>query len=170
MTLFNSKYYSLHVRSHYRRADGALLVYDVADPESFEKLDGWLKDLREIAGDSIKSIMILENKIDQLPERITGKEARPSQYMNEDTVRDYCRSNGLLFARTSAKMNNTAFKWEGQKVSDIVSHLVLNIHATQLARGLKAEATPSSIPEVKIVLKEDSKSSRGVSECGACTS
>ncbi|KAJ0398614.1 hypothetical protein ATCC90586_007987 [Pythium insidiosum] len=124
-------------RSHYRRADGALLVYDVADPESFDKLGEWLKTLRETAGDSLKSIMVVENKIDQLPD--AG--SRPSDFVQESVVQAFCKEQGLLFARTSAKMNASAFKWDGQKVSEAISTLLLHIHATALARGVVKTGT-----------------------------
>ncbi|OQS07423.1 Rab11 family GTPase [Thraustotheca clavata] len=164
--------YRAMTRSHYRRADGALLVYDVADPDSFAKLDGWLKDLRDIAGDSIKAIMVVENKVDQLPERTSANDTRPPQFVNENLVKDYCRANGLLFARTSAKMNATAFKWEGQRVSDVVGHLLLNVHVTQLARGLKQQQGAQSkviIEEPRIVLEDKAKEPHKA-ECSACAS
>ncbi|OQR97159.1 Rab11 family GTPase [Achlya hypogyna] len=160
--------YRAMTRSHYRRADGALLVYDVADPESFAKLDGWLKDLRDIAGDSIKSILVVENKVDTLPERVSDDDSRPPNFVDAAVVKAYCKQNGLLFARTSAKMNSVAFKWEGQPIGDVVSHLLLHVHASQLARAQKfAPASVPATPEPRIVLKERSlPSKRG--ECSAC--
>ncbi|TYZ64498.1 hypothetical protein PybrP1_000138 [[Pythium] brassicae (nom. inval.)] len=134
--------YRAITRSHYRRADGALLVYDVADPDSFEKLGEWLKTLQETAEDSLKCIMVVENKADQLPELLTSsggpaqhRPPRPSSFVQGERVRAFCDEHGLLFARTSAKMNACAFKWEAQRVSDAVSHLLLSIHAATLARG-----------------------------------
>lgn len=41
---------------------GALLVYDITRRESFEALDGWLKDLK--SGDSNMGIMLVGNKSD----------------------------------------------------------------------------------------------------------
>lgn len=132
--------YRAITRSHYRRADGALLVYDVADPDSFEKLGEWLKTLQETAEDSLKCIMVVENKADQLPELQPNSltrhpPTRPSSFVQEEKVQAFCQEHGLLFARTSAKMNASAAKWEAQKVGDVVSHLLLSIHAATLARG-----------------------------------
>ncbi|TMW64840.1 hypothetical protein Poli38472_009007 [Pythium oligandrum] len=167
--------YRAITRSHYRRADGALLVYDVADPESFEKLGEWLNTLRETTGDSLKSIMVIENKIDQLPEpKSASREPRPKHFVQEDVVQAFCKEQGLLFARTSAKMNATAFKWEGQKVSDAFSTLVLHIHATTLARG-SATGLPSTgtneAPTPIIELKDaPAAASEGkmLADCGSC--
>jgi small GTP-binding protein len=48
---------------HYRKAKGAVIVYDVTNRESFEHLDRWLNDVRELA-DSDCVIMVLGNKCD----------------------------------------------------------------------------------------------------------
>lgn len=118
----------------------------MADPDSFEKLGEWLKTLQETAEDSLKCIMVVENKADQLPEgqqqsstSVTRRQPpqRPSSFVQEEKVQAFCQEHGLLFARTSAKMNASAAKWGAHKVGDVVSHLLLSIHAaTLLARGL----------------------------------
>lgn len=123
-------------------------MYDVADPDSFAKLGEWLKTLQETAGDSLKCIMVVENKVDQLPEAGSlgsfYRPQRPSSFVQEAKVQAFCHEHGLLFARASAKMNACAFKWEGQKVGDIVSHLLLSIHASTLARGLSTTGSVAS--------------------------
>jgi Ras-related protein Rab-21 len=48
---------------YYRDADGALLVYDITDAESFTKVRKWVKELRKIVGNDI-TIAIAGNKID----------------------------------------------------------------------------------------------------------
>jgi Ras-related protein Rab-21 len=48
---------------YYRDADGALLVYDITDAESFVKVKKWVKELRKIVGNDI-TIAIAGNKID----------------------------------------------------------------------------------------------------------
>lgn len=54
--------------AHYRRASGALLVYDVSSRKSFENArDTWLKDLRDNADEEVgilSCIMLVGNKID----------------------------------------------------------------------------------------------------------
>jgi len=48
---------------YYRDADGALLVYDITDAESFNKVKKWIKELRKIVGNDIV-IVIAGNKVD----------------------------------------------------------------------------------------------------------
>ncbi len=38
---------------YYRAADGALLVYDTTDSDSFAKITNWVKELRKMAGPEI---------------------------------------------------------------------------------------------------------------------
>ncbi|KAJ1458858.1 ras family-domain-containing protein [Pelagophyceae sp. CCMP2097] len=48
---------------YYRDADGALLVYDITDYESFTKVTTWVRELRQIVGADI-CITIAGNKAD----------------------------------------------------------------------------------------------------------
>lgn len=48
---------------YYRDAAGALLVYDITDAESFNKVKNWVKELKKIVGNDIV-IVIAGNKID----------------------------------------------------------------------------------------------------------
>merc|ERR1711998_327528 len=60
---------------YYRDADGALLVFDVTDGESFEKVKMWVKELRKMVGKDI-CITIAGNKVDLEKERhVDVKEA-----------------------------------------------------------------------------------------------
>lgn len=48
---------------YYRDAAGALLVYDITDNLSFDKVKNWVKELRKIVGNDI-IIIIAGNKVD----------------------------------------------------------------------------------------------------------
>lgn len=161
--------------SHYRRADGALLVYDMAEPESFDKLGEWLHALRETAGDSLTAITVVENKIDQ----VLPSQPRPRDTVALDQVRAFCEQQGLVFARATAKMNCEAESWEhGRKVLDIVKQLVLAVHdqrctgarnggnSVQAPRSPAGDATQG---DGRLVLKDAPVTPRALSgDCGAC--
>jgi Ras-related protein Rab-4B len=49
-------------RSYYRGAAGALLVYDIANRESFNSLTNWLADARSLASPSIVIILVANKK------------------------------------------------------------------------------------------------------------
>ena len=48
---------------YYRDANGAVLVYDITDADSFTKVKAWIKELRKMLGNDI-SLAIAGNKID----------------------------------------------------------------------------------------------------------
>ena len=58
---------------YYRDADGALLVYDITDYESFAKVQKWVRELRSIVGSDI-AITIAGNKYDLEKNRVVPEE------------------------------------------------------------------------------------------------
>ena len=74
--------------------DGALLVYDITDAESFHKVTKWVKELRKIVGSDI-CIAIAGNKIDLEKDRHVDKKEALS----------YAESVGAAHYNTSAKIN-----------------------------------------------------------------
>lgn len=61
-TTGQERYASLGTQ-YFRNCDGAILVYDVTDIESFKNIENWLEKLTENNGDSVPYV-IFENKID----------------------------------------------------------------------------------------------------------
>ena len=48
---------------YYRDANGAILVYDITDQDSFQKVKNWVKELRKMLGAEI-NLAIAGNKVD----------------------------------------------------------------------------------------------------------
>lgn len=51
---------------YYRDSNGALLVYDVTDPDSLSKVKTWVKELKKMLGSTV-CLAIVGNKADLLP-------------------------------------------------------------------------------------------------------
>jgi Ras-related protein Rab-21 len=79
---------------YYRDADGALLVYDITDEESFKKVKTWVKELRRIVGEEI-DISIAGNKID----------LQRNRKVDEEEAKKFANSVGATHYNTSAKLN-----------------------------------------------------------------
>jgi len=79
---------------YYRDASGALLVYDITDSESFNKVKNWVKELKKIVGNDI-IIVIAGNKID----------LEKNRAVNEEEAISYAESVGATHFHTSAKAN-----------------------------------------------------------------
>lgn len=79
---------------YYRDANGALLIYDITDADSFNKVKNWVKELRKMLGTDI-CLTIAGNKTDLESERHVSVEA----------AEEYARSVGARHHHTSAKLN-----------------------------------------------------------------
>ncbi|KAK4739571.1 hypothetical protein R3W88_003268 [Solanum pinnatisectum] len=77
--------------AYYRGALGALLVYDVTKPTTFENVNRWLKELRDHADSNIV-IMLIGNKTDLKHLRAVATEDAQS----------FAEKEGLSFIETSA--------------------------------------------------------------------
>ncbi|XP_069798116.1 ras-related protein Rab-21-like [Narcine bancroftii] len=79
---------------YYRDSNGAILVYDITDEDSFQKVKNWVKELRKMLGSEI-SLCIVGNKTDLENDRnVLIEEAEA-----------YTTSVGAKHFHTSAKMN-----------------------------------------------------------------
>ena len=81
--------------AHYRRAVGALLVYDVTNEKSFQAVQRWMEELKDNAEPDIV-IMLVGNKID-LCDRYTD-----ARRITRETGEKFAKEHGLLFEETSA--------------------------------------------------------------------
>jgi len=118
--------------AHYRRAVGALLVYDVTKSSTFSNCSKWMEELRQNAEPDIV-IMLVGNKFD-LAEK--GPSDRQVYY---DAAAEFARQNGLFFAEASAV---TAYN-----VKHVFEHLLQEIYnQSSKGRGREDNAqTPGGI-------------------------
>lgn len=77
---------------YYKDSEGALLVYDITDRESFTKVRNWVKELRKIVGPKIV-LVIAGNKMDLVKNR----------QVDEEEAMEYAKSVGAVHMPCSAK-------------------------------------------------------------------
>lgn len=77
---------------YYRDANGALLVYDITDSHSFQRVRDWVKELRKVVGPGI-AIALAGNKCDLESKR----------HVPADEALAYAEEVGALHVLTSAK-------------------------------------------------------------------
>lgn len=80
---------------YYRNSNGAILVYDITDEDSFGKVKNWVKELKKMLGSDIV-LAIAGNKIDLEHERSVLLEEAES----------YANMVGAKHYYTSAKLNH----------------------------------------------------------------
>ena len=88
---------------YYRGANGAIIVFDVTNKESFDHLDKWFNDLQAQCGKI--PIILVANKIDLIEKQVIPLEEGER----------YALKNDLTFFATSAKT--------GENVVDIMKEL-----------------------------------------------
>nr|CCC93373.1 putative small GTPase [Trypanosoma congolense IL3000] len=77
---------------YYRSANGAILVYDVTDGDTLEKVRLWIRELRAVVGDQIQ-LVVCANKSDLEQER----------EVSEEKGRKFAKSHGAQHFSTSAR-------------------------------------------------------------------
>ncbi|GAB6028642.1 Ras-protein Rab-21 [Chamberlinius hualienensis] len=79
---------------YYRDSNGAVLVYDITDEDSFQKVKNWVKELKRVLGNEV-CLAIAGNKVDLEKQRtVPIAEAE-----------EYAQSVGAKHYHTSAKLN-----------------------------------------------------------------
>ncbi|XP_055711258.1 ras-related protein Rab-21 [Phlebotomus papatasi] len=79
---------------YYRSSNGAILVYDITDEDSFQKVKNWVKELKKMLGTDIV-LAIAGNKTDLAKDR----------NVTLDVAQTYASAVGAKHYETSAKMN-----------------------------------------------------------------
>jgi len=110
--------------AHYRRAVGALLVYDVTKQSTFQNCQKWMEEVRQSAEPDCV-IMLVGNKVD-LAEK--GESERQVFY---DTAAEFARQNNLFFTEASAVT--------GANVKHAFEHLLQEIY-NQMSKGRGRDA------------------------------
>lgn len=109
--------------SHYRRAVGALLVYDVTRQATFHNCLKWLEELRQNAEPSL-TVMLVGNKVD-----LVEKDPKSRQVYHEAAV-EFAQQHGLLFKEASAVTNHN--------VKPLFEHLLQEVYNREV-RAVKPE-------------------------------
>lgn len=119
--------------AYYRGALGALLVYDVTKPTTFENVSRWLKELRDHADSNIV-IMLIGNKTDLKHLRAVATEDAQS----------YAEKEGLSFIETSAL--------EAINVENAFQTILAEIYRIISKKSLSSnEPAPSNVKEGKTI-------------------
>lgn len=79
---------------YYRDSNGALLVYDITDEDSFHRVKNWVKELKKMLGNDI-SLCIVGNKTDLEKDR----------HVQVEQAESYAASVGAKHFHASAKLN-----------------------------------------------------------------
>nr|XP_009667916.1 PREDICTED: ras-related protein Rab-21 [Struthio camelus australis] len=136
---------------YYRDSNGAILVYDITDEDSFQKVKNWVKELRKMLGNEI-CLCIVGNKIDLEKER----------HVSVQEAETYAESVGAKHYHTSAKQN----KGIEELFLDLCKRMIETAQVDERARGNGSSQSGTARRGVQIIDDEPQVQSSG----GCCSS
>ena len=117
-------------QNYFRAANGVILVFDITNKESFNKLKFWINEGKTNIGQDTE-LIIAENKIDLEESRAVTKEA----------IKEFGKKTNLDIMPTSAKT--------GEGVNEIIQMLVKKLFSNKKIGIVKADDISSGIVTVK---------------------
>jgi len=133
---------------YYRDADGALLVYDITDEDSFQKVRNWVKELRKMLGGDIP-IVIAGNKADM----------EKNRHVKEEDAEAYAQTVGATYIETSARLNRNV-----EQVFLELTKKMLNHSKGGAEGGLHRSKSKSKV----LVIADDEEASKNQPQGGKC--
>lgn len=82
-------------RGYYRGSAGALLVFDVTNRDSFENIDRWLQDVKDVARSDVVALLI-GNKVDLCVNN-------DKRQVTKEEAEAFAKLHGMQYFETSAK-------------------------------------------------------------------
>ena len=83
-------------QKYYKGARAAVLVFDLTNQESFQRLDFWVKEVKQACGN--------------IPMVFVGNKADLRQNVTSDQIQEFASNNKLQFIETSAKTGMNTVK------------------------------------------------------------
>ena len=99
-------------RAYYKASAVAMVVYDITKEESFEHIQTWLKDCKELAPRTVLLVLV-GNKSDLEEQRVISKERGE----------DLAKENNMMFFETSA-LNGNGIEEAFQKSIEVVDQKI----------------------------------------------
>lgn len=133
---------------YYRMSNGAILVYDITDEDSFQKVKSWVKELKKMLGSDI-CLVIAGNKVDLEKNRTVAIEE----------AEEYAKQVGAMHFHTSAKLN--------QNIEEMFLDLTYRMiqHADEVEQKSTLSRTNSTRRNVVVVEDEAEQSQPVKSSC-----
>jgi len=97
-------------KNYFQSSDGFVIVYDIANLESFQTLDYWIEEIKSNSQELAKMILV-GNKCDIIEERQVKK----------DEGKEYAKKKNMKFYEVSAKDGTNVNKVFDTLVKDILS-------------------------------------------------
>eukprot|EP00826_Nyctotherus_ovalis_P035378 TRINITY_DN3037_c0_g1_i19.p1 TRINITY_DN3037_c0_g1~~TRINITY_DN3037_c0_g1_i19.p1 ORF type:complete len:200 (+),score=38.87 TRINITY_DN3037_c0_g1_i19:189-788(+) len=105
-------------KSFYQQADGVLLVFDLTNEKSFDKLHCWTRSICEVANEGVVKYLV-GNKVDLTEDRV----------IEQEEVMKVAAEYGMKYCETSAKRKIN--------VTEVFEDIIKDAHEHRRRRGSK---------------------------------
>ena len=126
------------VKSYYKGISGAMIVYDISNKNTFDRLPIWLQEIENNCRAEDVPIVIAGNKKDLEEERQVVREQAET----------FCKERGLYFLETSAKDNSD------EMIQRIFLHLTQSVFNKKKSQLIDSDASNNDLGITKKLIKE----------------
>ena len=98
--------------SYFQNADGALLLFDVSNKESFQNVEPWIKNIKENARSAKRVIYLIGNKIDS------------NRVISQDDAKELAEELKLPYYEMSCKININIYEILSRLIVECLDNLV----------------------------------------------
>lgn len=132
--------YKSVTKHHYRAADGCLIVYDIANQDSFDEVPHWYEELDECIGaDEGCVVCLVGNKVDL--------ETTKGRVVAKDTGKKFASQHNMLYQETSSFWPcDDPPRAAGVVTQSGIEHVFDEIVQTILSKRTTREEAPSPAP------------------------
>ncbi|XP_015116076.1 ras-related protein Rab-21 [Diachasma alloeum] len=135
---------------YYRMSNGAILVYDITDENSFQMVKNWVKELKKMLGSDI-CLVIAGNKVDLEKDRSVSFEEADR----------YAKQVGAAHFHTSAKQNRNI----EEMFLDLTRRMIAHADETE---QLKTNLNRTSSTRRNVVVVEDEAEQTQTTKSSCC--
>ncbi|XP_034189590.1 RAS oncogene family member Rab21 [Osmia lignaria lignaria] len=134
---------------YYRMSNGAILVYDITDEDTFQKVKNWVKELKKMLGSEI-CLAIAGNKVD----------LEKNRSVSIQEAEEYAKQVGAMHYHTSAKLSQNI----EEMFLDLTQRMIQ--HADEAEQ--KSTLTRTNSTRRNVVVVEDEAEERQYAKSSCC--
>ena len=104
------------VKQYYNGANGVLLIFDITNKKSFDKINFWYKDLKQSVNIDEVFVCLVGNKIDLEDIRVISKEE----------AEEYAKENNMYYLEVSAKTGEGIKELFDDATNKVMDKILIN--------------------------------------------
>ena len=104
------------VKQYYNGANGVLLIFDITNKKSFDKINFWYQDLKQSVNIDELFVCLVGNKVDLEEMRVISKEE----------AEEYAKENNMQYFEVSAKTGEGIKELFDEATSKVVDKIIIN--------------------------------------------